>query len=65
MSKKFEEFTGGMKLSIFALAAAVILTIYLVTSNTNEWVQAVAVFAVAALAIWVIRSTGVGRRKDS
>ncbi|MDV2432570.1 hypothetical protein [Corynebacterium tuberculostearicum] len=65
MSKKFEESTGGMKLSIFALAAAVILTIYLVTANTNEWLQSVAVFAVAGLAIWVIRSTGAGRRKDS
>lgn len=61
MNKKFEGFTGGMKLSVFAVAAVVILAIYTLTSDASEWVQAGSLLAVAAVAILFIRVTRIGR----
>lgn len=61
MNKKFENFTGGMKLSTFALVAVVILAIYTLTSDASGWVQAGSLLAVAVVAILFIRITGIGR----
>lgn len=65
MRNKFEEFTGGMKLSVFAVAAAVIFALYIATSGASEWIQAGAVIVAAGLAILFIRITGAGRQEET
>lgn len=65
MGKKFEEFTGGMKLSAFAVTAAVIFAIYIATSGASEWVQAGALIVAAGLAVLFIRITGAGRQEET
>lgn len=63
MRNKFEKFTGGMKLSVFTITAAVIFALYVATSGTSEWIQAGAVVIAAGLVILFIRITGVGRQE--
>lgn len=65
MRNKFEEFTGGMKLSVFVVSAAVIFAIYIATSEVSEWIQAGAVLIVAGMAVLFIRITGSGRQEET
>lgn len=65
MGKKFEEFTGGMKIGVFAVAAAVILALYIATSGASEWVQAISILIAACIVILFIRITGAGRRQET
>lgn len=62
MNKKFEKFTGGMKLGLAILAVVVILGIYTSTADASGWVQAASFLAFAAIVILFIRVTGIGRK---
>lgn len=61
MNEKFKKFTGGMKLSVFLLAAVVIFTIYTVASDASDWVKAGFILAAAVIVILFIRITRIGR----
>ncbi|AHW62480.1 Putative membrane protein [Corynebacterium glyciniphilum AJ 3170] len=63
MGNKFEEYSGGMKLSALSLTVVVVLAIYVVTADASQWVQFAAITAVAVIAVLFIRISGIGRNK--
>lgn len=64
MRARFEEFMGGASASVFVVVAIVTVALAVVTHDESPWVGLLAPWAVAAVVMLLILSTGMGRRSE-